>query len=783
MENLLSFFEDAAEPFWIIDESCRLIYGNKSFYIFFESTYQSIIKKGDDVLYCMNKESEHYLFWKNSYDKAFQFKKYTTESNKRDQYYKNKVKFDFRLVEVFSKFLCIRAFISNDKEELFSEHLLPKISESSEFTLSIDEDGNVLRISPAVQNILGYFTDWMENKSVIDFLHPDEKDLLTSFFKNNESLETTWCRIRDVNNNYLWCKIQMAAFGKLSVDRKYVITINEIRIQKTSANSFVPDADILQVISEAQGNYIKTATPKKAIEICLTFFQNEGIAPFSFVAELEWKGTYPALKIVAQVGSWLYAQENSMQRLLNYLEETCLNIQQDINQRNEVALYNAFPFTIDSTGFLLYILVEKGEIMGVLVTSELLINNTTPQVSVVISYFRQLFTSILSNSKFIRNANNDAYKLALSKDELQSLVTSLDDIILEVNAQLDLVNIWCNDETMLSMPKELMKGKRITAIKGIEIGNILEKAIKKVLITETTQSVEYLDSMGNVNNWFLAKMNLVKMFNGEKRVSILIQDITARKEAELLIQQTLNKEKELHEMKSKMITSVSHEFRTPLSTIVSSTELLEMQLKKSNKELFEQSEEIFENIYEEVERLSDMMRNFLVMGRFEENQMPFRPKQTDIVALTKRIIRTRFQTKFGAEKIQLKLYNTPKEAWIDPSLFWHIVSNLLSNGIKYSPVDCEVLVEINFLQNEFQLIITDKGIGIPEKDMPNIFQAFYRADNSDQHNGYGLGLAIVDKFVKMHNGNIEVKSEEGKGSTFITHFKYIQYEKNQTTTD
>jgi len=262
------------------------------------------------------------------------------------------------------------------------------------------------------------------------------------------------------------------------------------------------------------------------------------------------------------------------------------------------------------------------------------------------------------------------------------------------------------------------------------------------------------------------------MFNGEKRVSILIRDITERKEAEQIISDNFRKEKELNEMKSKMITSVSHEFRTPLATIVSSTELLEMQIKKANSGLINKTADLFVNIYEEVERLSDMMRNFLVMGRFEENQMPFKPKLIDVIALAKKIIRTRFSTKFGDGKVAVQIINEPVDVNIDPSLFWHILSNLVSNAIKYSAPDTSVDVRLVFLQEEFVLEVQDKGIGIPEHDLNNIFKTFYRAGNSDEHSGYGLGLAIVERFVKMHQGFIDVKSTVGVGSTFIIHFKY-----------
>jgi PAS domain S-box-containing protein len=770
MENLLSFFEDTPEPFWIIDQSYRLIYGNKSFFVTSQNTYGKQLQGGGNVLELLPQDSDHQQLWKASYDRAFQFKQFSFETNRKDQFFKTRMKFEFRLIEILSKFVCVRGILLDENTGTFHYSTLNK--DHTEFTLSIDEDGNILRIAPAVLNILGYFTEWMENKSVIDFLHPDEKDLLRDFFRNNESLDATWCRLRDVNGNYFWCNIQMAAFGKMNIDRKYVITINEVRIQKTPVNAYVPDTNILQVITEAQAIYIQNGKAKPAFDICLKYFQNESIVPFAFIASLEWKGTSPYLKIISHYGKWINAGEHTIKALLDRLSLHCQFIQNSINHNEPNEIHNGILVMFEEMAFMMYLLIDGNEITGVMVTSDLVPEKKEAKVIPIINYFKPILVSIFHGSRFLKNANSALHKLALNKDELQSLVTSLDDIILEVNAQCELVNLWSNDDALLSMPKELMKGKRLLDIKGELLGKILEDGVNEVLANETPKLIEYMDPLGNVHNWYNAKMNLVKMFSGEKRVSILIRDITEKKEAEQIIAENFKKEKELNEMKSRMITSVSHEFRTPLATIVSSTELLEMQIAKENTSLSERTKDSFANIYEEVDRLSDMMRNFLVMGRFEENQMPFKPKLLDIVSLVKKIIRTRFLSKFGEEKVILRVKNEPVAANIDPSLFWHILSNLVANAIKYSAPQSTVIVELKFFEEEFILEVRDKGIGIPESDLINIFKTFYRAGNSDEHSGYGLGLAIVERFVSMHQGLIEVKSTVGSGSTFIIHFKY-----------
>ena len=228
MENLLSFFEDTPEAFWVIDQSYHLVYGNKAYFISIENYNGKIVHIGDNVMEIEPEGSEYYSFWKSNYERAFQFKQYTAETGKKEGKNKARIKYDFRLLEYLTKFICVRAVTFSDEIGEFKYSTLS--NDNQEFTISIDEDGNILRISPAVKNILGYLTDYMDKKSVIDFFHPEERDLLNHFFRTNESMEGTWCRIRDVNGKYFWCNIQMAAFGKMHVDRKYVITINLIKI-------------------------------------------------------------------------------------------------------------------------------------------------------------------------------------------------------------------------------------------------------------------------------------------------------------------------------------------------------------------------------------------------------------------------------------------------------------------------------------------------------------------------------------------------------------------------
>ncbi|KAI9433775.1 hypothetical protein F5148DRAFT_1307831 [Russula earlei] len=773
MENLLSFFEEASEPFWIIDQNYALIYGNKSFFIAAEETYGRKIHKFDNIFNLSDIGSEAYVFWKNCYDKAFLYETFSADRVSSRRKTKTIVHYDFRVIHSFVKFLCIRGIIEEQTEEIVTSAAV--IAQSNELLVIVDEDGEVIHIPPSLKHVLGYFTEWPAHTSIMDFLHPEEKELLCSFVKSDDTVKSTWCRVRDVNGKYFWCNVQVAVVITEHQVKHFNILVNEIRQQKATVDYLVPDVNLLKVIAQAQWVYISTGSVKQAFEVCLHYFKTEGISPFSFVASLNWKGTQPFLQVVASEGTWPQAEEYSIDNLLTYLSSYCLEIQQAINTNESQPVNNGYYILFDQTDFMLYLLIQNSELVGVLATTHFSYtgrNTAAPQVIPLVAYFRPLFVSILQSNKFSINAQDALNKLVQNKDELQSLVASLDDMILEVNTEYMVVNLWSKDETLLPSPHDLIKGKKIKDIWQGELGIELEEIIASVLESGVTRSLEFRFPVNDELVWLEAKVNLVRIYSGEKRVTILVHDITPKKHAEAAIAEALNKEKELNEMKSRMITSISHEFRTPLATIISCTELVEMYVKKHYSDVNDRTQEMFDTVYDEVERLSEMMKSFLVMGRLEENQTPFRPKLVDVEKTIKRIIRTNFHLQYGDEKIKITVINNSRPAEIDPILFWHIISNIISNAVKYSPQEQPVEVQVRFEEDYFTISVTDRGIGIPENELPNIFQSFYRASNSDEHSGYGLGLAIVERFVNMHQATITVRSTLGKGCTFILAFNY-----------
>jgi signal transduction histidine kinase len=249
----------------------------------------------------------------------------------------------------------------------------------------------------------------------------------------------------------------------------------------------------------------------------------------------------------------------------------------------------------------------------------------------------------------------------------------------------------------------------------------------------------------------------------EKEKVRLEIEIIERKRTEKLIRNTLEKERELGELRSGFISLVSHEFSTPLTTILSSAEILE---RYSYRLSDEKKQKHLKRIQTSVMHMGRLLDDVLTIGKTEAGTLKFEPAPMDLVGLCRNI----------TEEIQINLQQEYKltffslgnctNARMDEKLLRHVLTNLLSNAIKFSPQGGVIQFDLIGNQETAVFRIQDSGIGIPKEDLPKLFESFMRAGNVGNIPGTGLGLAIVKKCVDLHGGKISVESELGVGSTF-----------------
>jgi signal transduction histidine kinase len=236
-----------------------------------------------------------------------------------------------------------------------------------------------------------------------------------------------------------------------------------------------------------------------------------------------------------------------------------------------------------------------------------------------------------------------------------------------------------------------------------------------------------------------------------------------RERAEAEIRRALELERELGELKTNFVSMVSHEFRTPLEVIVSSTDILDRYLDRLPAP--ERAEHLGA-IQDSVKRMSGMMEDVLLLGRFESERQQFRPDDLHLTACCRRLVDEMRSATGDRCPIQFSLVDDVPLARADESLLRHILTNLLSNAVKYSPAGSPVRLSLARDGADAVFCIEDNGLGIPAADQTHLFEAFHRGRNAGQISGTGLGLVIVKRSVELHGGRIEFTSAEGKGTQF-----------------
>jgi len=273
-----------------------------------------------------------------------------------------------------------------------------------------------------------------------------------------------------------------------------------------------------------------------------------------------------------------------------------------------------------------------------------------------------------------------------------------------------------------------------------------------------------INALHRAGNEFPIELSIAPMKVGGRWIfSAFARDISERKRAEDELLKALARERELGELKTSFVSMVSHEFRTPLEVIVSSADILDRYLDRL---LPPERAEHLRAIQDSVRRMSGMMEDVLLLGRFESARQQFHPDDVHLTAFCRRLVDEIASATNNKCRLELTLDEALPLARADQNLLRHILTNLLSNAVKYSPAGSSVELTLTRDQADAVWVIADRGLGIPEADQAQLFQAFHRGRNAGQIPGTGLGLVIVKRSVELHGGQIECVSQEGKGTRF-----------------
>jgi PAS domain S-box-containing protein len=247
-------------------------------------------------------------------------------------------------------------------------------------------------------------------------------------------------------------------------------------------------------------------------------------------------------------------------------------------------------------------------------------------------------------------------------------------------------------------------------------------------------------------------------------INKLEEEVIERKKAEEEARKALERERELNELKTKFVSIASHEFRTPLSTVLSSAALVQQYKNKGD---LEKVDKHVQRIKTSVNHLTSILNDFLSLGKLEEGKVEVTIENILVKDFFEEIYEEVHSTLKDGQKIIINCSSDIDRIGSDPRILRNIMFNLISNASKYSEPAKSIYLTCQRMNSAINFTVRDEGIGISPEDQKHLFERFFRASNSGNIQGTGLGLNIVTRYVDLLKGKISFTSEFGKGSEFI----------------
>ncbi len=335
-------------------------------------------------------------------------------------------------------------------------------------------------------------------------------------------------------------------------------------------------------------------------------------------------------------------------------------------------------------------------------------------------------------------------------------------LIVVFNTDFELVYIEGEELKRIDLKKADFEGRRVDDIpifSKVQIERIKEDILKTIKGESLSFEMEFQNDFYAVNSSPLKSDG-----EGIFWALFVYNNITEQKNVQEGLAKALKVEQELNTLKSRFVSMASHEFRTPLSAILSSAILIGKQNEPGKEE---RREKHVARIRTHVKHLVVILNDFLSLSKLEEGKVQAKPQSFELIQFCKIMIDEIESTKKDGQTIQFKHAAVETQVFLDPKMLNHILVNLMSNALKYSDEGQEVLLELEQDGETVIFNIMDKGIGIPEQEQQHLFERFFRAENVTNIQGTGLGLHIVKQYVEMMQGYVSFSSKRGKGSTFI----------------
>jgi len=268
----------------------------------------------------------------------------------------------------------------------------------------------------------------------------------------------------------------------------------------------------------------------------------------------------------------------------------------------------------------------------------------------------------------------------------------------------------------------------------------------------------------------IRKLNTELEIRVDERTHILKEALQKLEQSQHELNEALGKERQLNEIKSRFVSMASHEFRTPLSAVLSSAALLAKYTREDEQG---KRDRHITRIKESVKHLNDILEDFLSLGKLNEGRIEADPMLFNLrVTVEETLNDLKLLLKDGQHFITR--FDACEEIYADKKLLKNVLINLVSNAIKFSGENSEIIIDASKNKEEVLISISDHGIGISDEDQKHLFSSFYRGSNANNIQGTGLGLHIVKRYIDLLDGNVNLQSIQGEGTTVNVTFPCTQ---------
>jgi len=341
------------------------------------------------------------------------------------------------------------------------------------------------------------------------------------------------------------------------------------------------------------------------------------------------------------------------------------------------------------------------------------------------------------------------------------MITGPDRKIIWINRSFEKILGYRSDEVIGRNPATFLQGPETSTETIREIGRSLQNTG-----SFSGEILNYTKSGEKI--WLY--LNITAVYDDTGRLINFVaveNDITLIKMAEQRLKKTMEKERDLNRFKTQFVNLASHQFRTPLATIRSSIDLLDLKMEPNGLtpafiDFFQKHKAI---MTEETVRMTELMENILDIGRMNEGKIELSKKNLRFKQFMDAFVQSNVEPSGQQRKLNYRFSAPDKIISMDEIVMRNVLRNIVSNAFKYSEGKQAPELTVDLHKNTYYIKVKDYGIGIPEKDQPFLFQSFFRASNAKIFPGSGLGLMIAKRLILLHGGNISCQSEAGDGCT------------------